>query len=174
MPDSISLAELKEILIYDPETGNFYHSENRRGAKKGDVAGSLDKAGYIRIYIKGKRFKAHRLAIFYMTGKWPKAVDHKNRKRSDNRWCNIRPCTLAENNQNPGISSRNKSGAIGVHWHERQRKWIAAIQIGRKKLHLGSFASKEEAKVIASVASRVRAKMLETILPNPPQQSDES
>lgn len=51
-----------------------------------------------------------------------------------------------------------------MHWHGRQKKWIAAIQIDRKKLHLGSFSSKEEAEAVAVAAFRVREKMLDTML----------
>lgn len=164
MSDAVSLEELKRIFFYDPETGNFYRLKSIRNLRKGDIAGSLNRSGYIEIYINGKRYRAHRLAIFYMTGRWPKAVDHKNRIRNDNRWCNIRPCTLAENNQNPGISKRNKSGVIGVHWHGQQRKWIAAIQIDGKKLHLGSFSTREETMLIANTASRVRDALLDSVL----------
>ncbi|HDR2785777.1 TPA: HNH endonuclease, partial [Enterobacter sichuanensis] len=94
MSDVVSLEELKRLFFYDHETGNFYRLKSIRNLRKGDIAGSLNKSGYIEIYINSKRYRAHRLAIFYMTGRWPKAVDHKNRIRNDNRWCNIRPCTL--------------------------------------------------------------------------------
>ncbi|HBQ2427549.1 TPA: HNH endonuclease [Klebsiella aerogenes] len=164
MEAEITQDELKDLVRYDPETGCFHHLVIRKNVRAGDVAGGLDMEGYIRLRLNGRRYKAHRLAIFYMTGEWPKAVDHKNKNRSDNRWCNIRPCSLAENNQNPGVSPKNKSGCSGVHWHGRQKKWIAAIQIDRKKLHLGSFSSKEEAEAVAVAAFLVREKMLDTML----------
>ncbi|WP_163570130.1 HNH endonuclease [Klebsiella pneumoniae] len=164
MEAEITQDELKALVRYDPDTGCFYHLVARKNVSVGDVAGGLDMEGYVRLRLNGRRYKAHRLAIFYMTGKWPKAVDHKNKNRSDNRWCNIRPCSLAENNQNPGVSPKNKSGCAGVHWHGRQKKWIAAIQIDRKKLHLGSFSSKEDAEAVAVAAFRVREKMLDTML----------
>ncbi|WP_407300150.1 HNH endonuclease [Raoultella planticola] len=164
METEITLDELRGLVRYDPDTGCFHHLVARKNVSVGDVAGGLDMEGYIRLRLNGRRYKAHRLAIFYMTGKWPKAVDHKNKNRSDNRWCNIRPCSLAENNQNPGISPKNKSGCPGVHWHGRQKKWIAAIQIDRKKLHLGSFSSKEGAEAVAVAAHRVREEMLDSML----------
>ncbi|WP_163331890.1 HNH endonuclease [Klebsiella aerogenes] len=164
MEAEITQDELKALVRYDPDTGCFHHLVARKNVRAGDVAGGLDMEGYIRLRLNGRRYKAHRLAIFYMTGEWPKAVDHKNKNRSDNRWCNIRPCSLSENNQNPGVSPKNKSGCSGVHWHGRQKKWIAAIQIDRKKLHLGSFSSKEEAEAVAVAAFRVREKMLDTML----------
>ncbi|WP_165756312.1 HNH endonuclease [Cronobacter sakazakii] len=164
MGSEITLQELKGLVRYDPETGSFHHLIARKNVHLGDVAGGLDVDGYIRIRLNGQRYKAHRLAVFYMTGEWPKAVDHKNKIRSDNRWCNLRPCSLTENNQNPGVSPKNKSGCQGVHWHVRQKKWIAEIQIDRKKLHLGSFESKAEAVAVAKAASRVREKMLDSFL----------
>lgn len=41
----------------------------------------------------------------------------------------------------PGRSLRgsNTSGYSGVHWHRRDRKWIARIRIDGRRVHLGGF-----------------------------------
>lgn len=79
MEAEITQGELKALVRYDPDTGCFHHLVARKNVSVGDVAGGLDMEGYVRLRLNGRRYKAHRLAIFYMTGKWPKAVDHKNK-----------------------------------------------------------------------------------------------
>jgi hypothetical protein len=39
----------------------------------------------------------------------------------------------------------NTSGYSGVHWHRRDRKWIARIRVGDRRVHLGSFDDPVEA-----------------------------
>lgn len=80
---------LKERLIYDPHTGVFTWRDGRHAGKR---AGGINDRGYRRIKLRGKRYKAARLAYFYMTGAWPPALmDHRNRTRDDDRWDNLRP-----------------------------------------------------------------------------------
>src|SRR5690606_34614864 len=96
---------LKELLYYDPETGIFTRLVGRSGprARAGDVAGSDNGKGYIRIYVDGRPYKAHRLAWFYMHGEWPEEIDHRNGERADNRLSNLRPVTRQQNNLNQSI-----------------------------------------------------------------------
>ena len=56
---------LKEVLIYEKQTGEFVWSENHRF--KGKKAGSKD-GGYLRIRVDGEHYLAHRLAWCWMTG----------------------------------------------------------------------------------------------------------
>ena len=101
----ITLNEVHAEFKYNPVTGvvtRLIKSANNKH-KKGDVVGSLDKEkGYLYTQIGGKRIKLHRLIWFYMTGEWPEWVDHKNRIKNDNRWCNLR-------NVNPAQSAQNRS-----------------------------------------------------------------
>jgi len=43
------------------------------------------------------------------------------------------------------LSKRNTSGAAGVHWNERTRRWRASIQVSGKSKALGSFITFDEA-----------------------------
>ena len=46
----IDQVELKRLLTYSEDTGVFVWNMNRGGfVKKGDVAGTTDKLGYVRI-----------------------------------------------------------------------------------------------------------------------------
>jgi len=86
---------LKSILNYDPETGDFTWLETRNQmAKKGSVAGYIELSTkgkkYRRIIIDRKKYIAHNLAVFYMTGSWPeKKVVHRDSDGVNNIWDNL-------------------------------------------------------------------------------------
>ncbi|QJA17960.1 HNH homing endonuclease [Salmonella phage vB_Sen_I1] len=108
--------------IYNPLTGEILNRINSGRAKKGQIAGYLDKStGYIRVTLAGKRMKGHQLAFLYMEGYIPDTIDHINRIKSDNRWCNLRESSPQENARN--IKARSKSGYLGVGWHKPSQKW---------------------------------------------------
>jgi hypothetical protein len=73
-------------------------------------------------------------------------ADHENRIGIDNRRCNLRPASNAENSRNQGIRNDNTSGFKGVHYHVQHGKWVAKISIGQsEQKHLGYFDTPEEA-----------------------------
>jgi len=39
----------------------------------------------------------------------------------------------------------NKSGYTGIFWYKLAKKWCTQIKINRKRIHLGTFDSKQEA-----------------------------
>lgn len=116
----ITQDKLKEFFEYRPETGEFIRRVSRGPTKAGSIAGTLTADGYIRITISKKPYYAQQLAVLYMTGEWPEdEVDHINRIRSDNRWCNLRGATKQENQRNRNTWS--KSGYLGITWNKG--KW---------------------------------------------------
>jgi hypothetical protein len=146
---------LKHRITYDPATGVFTWRTAPPGRRVGALAGSLDANGYWVIRLDGAIYYAHRLAVLYMTGEWPVAtVDHKNEARADNRWTNIRPASWSQNLANRGPNKNNTSGAKGVWWSKRRRKWLAAITVNRKARHLGYFPSVAEASAAYAVAAK--------------------
>src|SRR6266852_2833677 len=108
---------LKSILHYEPETGAFIRLSVRNPRHRlGETAGRIDAKGYIIIEINGKSYRAHRLAWFYMTGKWPEdEIDHKDLNKSNNAWLNIREATNQQNKYNRSPTIKNKLGIKGVH-----------------------------------------------------------
>ena len=49
----------------------------------------------------------------------------------------------------------NKSGVIGVSESKTEGKWVASIKINGKKIHLGTFSSKEEA-ILARLKAEIK------------------
>jgi len=137
----LTQAKLKELLKYDPDTGNFtWVSSPANCIKVGDEAGSKDVYGYHKVAIQRKTYKAHRLAWLYMHGELPnQPMDHINGDRADNRIENLRVVTPKENQQNQKKFVSNTSGATGVHWHVRHKRWQARIFVNGKRVHLGAF-----------------------------------
>jgi HNH endonuclease len=94
---------LRSLLDYDPATGAFTWLVDRRGrfARKGARAGTINGNGYRQISIDCVIYPCARLAVLWMTGRWPKRlVDHHNRDKIDDRWDNLRPATYSQNGAN--------------------------------------------------------------------------
>lgn len=97
----ISHERLLSKFLYDPESGAFYWRSKGLESK---AVGYVNYDGYIRMYALGRRFYAHRLAWFYVTGRWPnEEIDHINGVRSDNRIKNLRCVSRKENCENSGL-----------------------------------------------------------------------
>lgn len=144
---------VKQLLNYDPDTGVFTWLVSNGRRKSGSVAGSFESNGYLQIKIDGIQYMAHRIAWIYMYGCWPDGMlDHKDRNKINNRIENLRIATPQQNQQNHGLSSRNKSGVKGVCWHKERGKWLAQINIGRKNIHIGRFDDLELAELVSSEA----------------------
>jgi len=143
---------LKELLEYNPDTGEFIRIKDSGNKwKAGQVAGHLHCSGYVVINIDRKIYKAHRLAFFYMTGKWPKhQIDHINGKRSNNSWRNLREATHAQNQQNlKRARGDTKTGTLGVTRYiaRDEPKYVAQITVNKTHVHIGTFNTSKEAAV---------------------------
>lgn len=142
----MDLATLKNSLKYDPLTGHFTWLEDR-GAKKfkGMRAGANGSARkdkrtrYRDIQFQKVSYKEHRLAWFYMTGRWPEQIDHIDGNGLNNKWENLREVSLSENLKNKPLYKNNKSGVLGVRWDRKKLRWRAVIAFNGKRLSLGHF-----------------------------------
>lgn len=142
----LSQEELKELLHYNQDTGEFTWLKSIGGRTKvGKKAGYITSNGYYQTRINNVKCANHRLAFIYMLDKEPaQFVDHIDGNRLNNSWNNLREATYAENAQNlvaPRIN--NKVGIIGVH--KKRNKFIAQIMTDGKKKYIGQFDTPEEA-----------------------------
>lgn len=139
----LTQARLKELLTYDPATGEFLWSATpRSGVRAGSPAGNISPEGR-RIRIDRKEYKAHRLAWLYVHGAWPAAViDHINGDPTDNRIANLREATHQQNMANSKRRGDNTSGRKGVaRSAAKQVRWRAHF----RGEYLGSFDTEEQA-----------------------------
>lgn len=151
----INQSLLKKHLSYNKNTGVFKWKTTRENAIKiGTEAGGFDKNGYKVISFFGRKYKAHRLAWLYVTGRMPKAqIDHINGKHSDNRFINLREAKGSINQENKRIPRvDNALGILGVSI--RHGKYLAQIQVYGKKYWIGLFKSPEEASSAYMKAKR--------------------
>ena len=146
----ITQAQLKELLNYNPDTGIFIWLQDGRGRYKrvGAIAGTINDRGYLQIGINCRRYRAHRLAWFYVHGYWPpNEIDHIDRDKLNNKLSNLRLATHAENCQNFPLRRDNKYGVSGITYHgnRRKKRWQAKIKINGVLKYMGYFSTLEEA-----------------------------
>jgi hypothetical protein len=163
---TLTAERLRHLLDYNLKSGVFtWRIAPSPQVKPGDIAGTPNEKGYIRIKIDGTRYRAHRLAFLHKEGHWPKGqVDHINGERGDNRWDNLRLATPSQNQWNKGPQRNNTSGFPGVHQHKRTGKYIARLKYKGRPIHLGSFTTARE----ASKARELTAKALRGEYYRPP------
>lgn len=137
----ITQKELKKTFHYNPNSGLFIRKKSAGGVEIGTIAGCLHHSGYIHIKTQGKKNVAHRLAWLYMTGEWPSdQIDHINQIKNDNRWCNLRECTNAQNKANVKAPVTNSSGYKGVsRYKKRNNQWVVKIKYKQIQIHVGMF-----------------------------------
>lgn len=150
----ITAARLRELLRYDPETGLFWWRPPGRRKRLDVPVGSKERTGfgYVRIGLEGRDYRAHQLAWLYVHGHWPVGVDHINRDPSDNRIANLREATQSKNGANRIAPSNNTSGVKGVSRHSDGR-WRAQIAVGRRRIHIGLYASLDDARAAYTAAA---------------------
>lgn len=150
MAKSLTLAQLRELLHYAPETGVFTWSKPRSGVRHGAQAGMVDR-GYRFIRLLGRVYYAHRLAWLYVYGEWPRGqIDHIDGNPSDNRICNLRDATHSQNNMNKRVKRDNQTGLKGV------KKYRKRFQARINGDYLGTFDTAEDAHAAYIAAAKVR------------------
>lgn len=142
----ISHEKVRELLEYDPDTGQLFWRKNHGRAKAGVLAGDRTRSGYIRLSFGGRKHYAQRVIWLWVHGEWPpNDIDHINGIKSDNRLHNLRCATRSQNVANTDTRSTNTSGRKGVSWNRATGKWQAEIRIAGDRKYLGVFDDIEDA-----------------------------
>lgn len=158
---------LRQLLRYEPDTGKLFWRERPLEMFKSGGSGQefywriwndryaeqevspMDRPkgsrGYRIVGIFKSKYLFHRIAWKIVTGEDPDEIDHINGDTADNRWCNLRNVTTAENKRNLAKSTRNRSGCTGVFWNSQFNRWQSFITVGLKTKHLGLHKTKESA-----------------------------
>jgi hypothetical protein len=147
-----SVEELHSRYSYNPTTGMLTSKQT------GKVVGAKTKLGYLKLRIDSAEFKLHRVVWKMMTGEEPLEIDHKNLKRTDNRWVNLRKATRTKNSQNKQVRPDSSTGLKGIiarpARNGRSPRYEAWIQVGTNRMYLGSSLDPIEAYQMYVEASK--------------------
>jgi len=76
-------------------------------------------------------------------------VDHVNHNTLDNRRCNLRVCTMNQNNKNYPKPCTNTLGYKGIHFAKRnyhlKKPWYSLIRVDSKTIYLGYYKTAKKA-----------------------------
>jgi hypothetical protein len=117
----ITQERLKEVLDYDQETGDWRWRTTLSNKRSfGEIAGCVTTKGYRQITVDRRCYRSNRLAVLWMKGMWPTGeTDHKDNDKLNDKWNNLRDCSVERNKQNMGLRVTNTTG---VKWISRDRK----------------------------------------------------
>ena len=127
------------MFSYDPASGILY--------KKGRRIGWHHPAtGYRYVSIGDRQYKEHRIIWAVHYGSWPVGqIDHINRRRDDNRICNLADVSGSQNQENIGLRKDNTSGYRGVAFVAASSKFAASYYENGRRVYVGIFDSADEA-----------------------------
>ena len=147
MKPRITQARLMEVLVYEPDTGNFFWRVNRGKVRAGTRAATSAGDGYLSTAIDYTDYRHHILAWIYVYGEYPEQqIDHVDGNRSNNAIRNLRLASQSENNQNQRRPrGTNRHGMLGVHFRKDTKKWSAHIGVNGVQHSLGCFSTPEAA-----------------------------
>lgn len=119
-----------------------------------DIRWVYDK-GYVRGAIPGslRRYTYLHNAVLNVTVKKGYETDHINGDKLDNRRCNLRYGTRAENLRNRKVQRNSSSGVKGVNFSKLHKKWRVRISCNKKRYHLGLFDDLHAATMIYNKAA---------------------
>ena len=134
--------------LFEVRDGSLFNRVGRPRAAAGAEAGALNQStGYRFVCVDYVKYKVHRL-IWAMTHRQDPGVlvvDHIDRNKLNNHPSNLRAIPKRLNSLNTDGYSHNTSGATGVTWAKRDRRWVAQGKVNGKSVRLGYFIDMQEA-----------------------------
>lgn len=169
---------LRKLIEYHPDTGRMFwrprwpelFTDNGRGREWACRVWNTKNAGrpafcrphgknHLAGSIFGQLHLSHRIAWAIHHGEAMFGIiDHIDGNGTNNRISNLRMANRQMNAQNSRRRHDCTSGVTGVHRHINKRWgkpcWTARIQVGRKRIFLGSFETLNEAILVRREAER--------------------
>ena len=103
--------------------------------------------GYTATSENGNKVMLHRYIYkTYSDNNYDGRIDHIDGNPLNNRLENLRPSTNQQNSFNTKLNSRNTTGYKGVYWDKIRNKYEASIGYNYKKILIGYFDDKEQAR----------------------------
>lgn len=107
----MNICDATAHINYNPLTGVI------KRISRANSNGSIDHYGYLVIKIKGKQWKAHRLAWAKFYNREPQnVIDHINGNKTDNRISNLRDVPQSANVRATKRKQNKLTGKIGIHY----------------------------------------------------------
>jgi len=143
----ITIASYKDGRIYwrhsGKEIGRIW-SYTRKGRE----------TSYKVCWINGRSYFVHRLIFLISRGYLPAQIDHVNGDTLDNRICNLRAASNAQNQRNKGAMPKNQIGLKGVSYKKDMQRYRAQISANGKGYHLGYFSTPSQAHAAYKQAAK--------------------
>lgn len=126
--------------------------------RRGDCliwTGDVQASGYGRIYVDGVRVPVHRYAWERANGPIPDGmvIDHTCHTPACVEASHLRPVTHARNMQNRSGAQRNSASGIR-NVYRRKNGFAVQIQVNRKPVYFGTYATEREAAEVAEARRR--------------------
>lgn len=123
---------------------------NAGRAIRGNAAGSVSNDGYYVMAWAQRQFKVHRV-IAYIEGLIDEAmfldkqvvIDHIDGDKLNNKLDNLKVVDSRTNSQNK--QSHREGRLVGASYYPKTGKWKSQISVNGKKIHLGYFATEQQA-----------------------------
>lgn len=131
--------ELRKHFEYLPD-GSFRRIKSGQNRPLNQIVrGSLDSNGYRIICVNGRRTTMSRAVYIWHFGKPKGQIDHRNRKRGDNRIENLRDVPASIN-----IKNRCLKPSSNVYWSKNDGAWKVLITSDGRR-YSGYFKRKSDA-----------------------------
>lgn len=152
---------LRQLFMYEEETGRILHNNPKYPARKGKEAGREHRRGgrdvqYRKVKVDGREVFSHRVAWILNNGDIPEGMtlNHKDHDGMNNRLDNLELVTPDQHQLDRPLSKSNTSSCNGVSWYRPYGKWVAKISVNGERIHLGYFDDFEEAVEARKEAER--------------------
>ena len=158
-PDTeITQDYLRKAFELDHRTGELFRKVEiqNRVTREDKPAGSLGDDGRCEVSVLGRVLRRHQLVYLYVHGRIPVQINHKNGILSDDRPENLREVTTSQRSMSKiaGRSGRDLPKGVSQHKWVKTNPFYARIKANGKTVHLGYFATPEEAAAAYDAAAK--------------------